>query len=321
MTEDFSGCSYEPGLAEADPLAIAEAMAILKPKASPKPLIRIGGTKDGAYLLPDDLDGIVACFSPGVYNFKNFEDELAKRHGIRSHMCDFSSDVARFRTPLIPGMQTFDKAWLDLAGVPDSLQLDTWVNDLYPDPAQDLMLQIDIEGAEYRNILSCSSETLRRFRIITLELHRLKSIRTPDVLEQIILPFLRKLDEDFICVHVHPNNCGGQFNLPGWSVMPNAIEMTMLRRDRFGLHAEGERFAPDSPHPLDIVSNGLHRAPLFLDEHWLEGPRSTASTIRMLEHKLAFEQMKSQKLEARVEDLAARMDVLASSLEPEPVTA
>jgi hypothetical protein len=98
--------------------ATAEVVAVLellKPKASKTPLIRIGGDMDGAYLVPDDLDGIVACFSPGVSRTKYFEDFLAERYGIQSHMCDFSCDVDELKTPLKPGMQTFVKKWLDVS--------------------------------------------------------------------------------------------------------------------------------------------------------------------------------------------------------------
>ncbi|MCJ8518102.1 hypothetical protein ABID21_001006 [Pseudorhizobium tarimense] len=66
---------------------------LLKPKASPTPLHRIGGNRDGPYLLPDDLDGITACFSPGVDNVKYFADTMVKRYSIDCHMCDYSSEV------------------------------------------------------------------------------------------------------------------------------------------------------------------------------------------------------------------------------------
>ena len=88
------------------------AIAFLRPKASPVPLRRIGGDNDGAYLVPDDLEGVAACFSPGVNNFKDFEDELCRAHGMRAHMCDASSNPALFRTPLIRGQQTFTRKWL-----------------------------------------------------------------------------------------------------------------------------------------------------------------------------------------------------------------
>ena len=76
---------------------VVEVFEFLKPKASKTPLIRIGGDADGSYLVPDDLDGIAACFSPGVNRIKYFEDFLADRYGIQSHMCDFSATSRRSR--------------------------------------------------------------------------------------------------------------------------------------------------------------------------------------------------------------------------------
>jgi hypothetical protein len=86
---------------------IMAAFEIMKPKPSPYPLVRIGGESDGAYLVPDDLVGISACFSPGVNNRKEFEDQLTNEYNIMSHMCDYTSDPTQFRTPLILGKQTF----------------------------------------------------------------------------------------------------------------------------------------------------------------------------------------------------------------------
>ena len=71
---------------------------VLQPKPSPIPLVRLGGNWDGAYMVPNDLKGIVACMSPGVSNVKRFEDELWI---VMASLvtCDFS-DVESFRTPL-----------------------------------------------------------------------------------------------------------------------------------------------------------------------------------------------------------------------------
>jgi len=82
----------DPGkLAAAAAGELVEVFELLKPKASKTPLIRIGGDIDGSYLVPDDLDGIAACFSPGVNRIKYFEDFLTDHYGIQSHMCDFTS--------------------------------------------------------------------------------------------------------------------------------------------------------------------------------------------------------------------------------------
>ena len=83
----------------AAPASLEEMLAVfelLKPKPSSHPLMRIGENCDGSYLVPEDLDGITACFSPGVNNFKHFEDTLVDTYGIDCHMCDFSSDVENF---------------------------------------------------------------------------------------------------------------------------------------------------------------------------------------------------------------------------------
>jgi hypothetical protein len=53
-----------------DPAAMRERflglVRLMRPIESGHPLVRLGGPKDGGYLVPDDLDGIAFCFSPGV---------------------------------------------------------------------------------------------------------------------------------------------------------------------------------------------------------------------------------------------------------------
>ena len=170
---------------------VVEVFELLKPKASKTPLIRIGGDIDGSYLVPDDLDGIAACFSPGVNRIKYFEDFLADRYGIQSHMCDFTCDVEELKTPLKPGMQTFIKKWLDVSPSEDSISLEDWLRDR--DSQGDLLLQMDIEGAEYRNILATSEGTLARFRVIVLEVHGLGKMLEAPILREVIAPFFQKL--------------------------------------------------------------------------------------------------------------------------------
>ena len=52
---------------------VLELIAKLRPQDCGKDLIRIGGGRDGGYLLPDDLKGIQYCFSPGVGGLADFE--------------------------------------------------------------------------------------------------------------------------------------------------------------------------------------------------------------------------------------------------------
>ncbi len=39
----------------------------------------MGGENDGGYLVPDDLEGIEYCFSPGVSNIATFELDCLNR--------------------------------------------------------------------------------------------------------------------------------------------------------------------------------------------------------------------------------------------------
>lgn len=270
---------------------------LLIPNSSPFQFIRIGGTGDGSYLIPDDLEGIDACFSPGVNSFKNFEDTLTNEYGIKCHMCDFSSDQDKFRTPLIEGMQTFQKKWLDIDGGNDSISLKEWVEKLSPDASKDLILQIDIEGAEYRNLLAADSSTLNRFRIIGIELHGLFNFKNPDLFSNEVGPLLAKLNETHVPIHAHPNNCcGDSIETETGLNIPNVIEVTYLRRDRF-TGDKSQYIKPQLPHPLDISWNVRKNPPIHLNEKWLvAGERSIESEIKVLQDNLDYAKWENKQL-------------------------
>lgn len=268
---------------------ITNALRLMRPRPSPFLLMRVGPNQDGSYLIPDDLRDLQACFSPGVSNWKAFEDELARRFNIRSHLCDFSSDEAAFTTPLIPQLQTFEKKWLDLNGVADAITLDDWVARREPDPAVDLILQMDIEGAEYRNLLNVSAQTLQRFRILVIEFHNLGVANHPNPFAATLGAVLERLDEYFLCVHAHPNNCCGEVRYePADLTLPNVIELTYLRRDRFSAYPYLKPLKPRLPHPSDVSRNVMTNPPLFLHEGWLDGPRAEDSRAKMNADTLAY---------------------------------
>lgn len=246
--------------------ALQECFEFMRPKASPYQLHRIGGNGDGAYLVPACIDRIEACFSPGVANRKDFEDELYSKYSIRSHMCDYSSSEALLKTPLLE-TQTFKKLWLDVGG-DSSISLERWVNELEPE-SESLMLQIDIEGAEYRNILGTNSEILSRFQIVLIELHNLNGLENELILTQVYLPFFQKLGNHFVCVHAHPNNCSGDFYCKDLEVrLPRVIELTLINTSLYHKANLEACFQPQAPNPLDVV-NVPHLPPLFLDPEWL----------------------------------------------------
>jgi hypothetical protein len=284
MATNFYGIELAGADTAASTAEVMRVFQILKPKASKTPLIRIGGDHDGAYLVPDNLDGIEACFSPGVNRVKYFEDFLTDRYGIKSHMVDFSCDVDEFKTPLREGMQTFLKKWLDVTPGEDNISLENWIRDY--DVYGDLLLQMDIEGAEYRNILATSDATLARFRIIVLEVHRLGAMLDGPTLRGVIAPFFEKLARNFTTVHAHPNNCCGDFAVPGTDVrIPHVLELTLVRNDLFAPASSG---TVSLPHPFDVSRNIPGKPPLFLSDAWVDYQRPLESRVKMLEDTMAY---------------------------------
>ena len=71
----------------------------LHPISTDKKLIRMGAERDGGYLVPNDLEGIEACFSPGVDQISKFEQECAER-GMKVFMADASVDKPAEEHPM-----------------------------------------------------------------------------------------------------------------------------------------------------------------------------------------------------------------------------
>ena len=286
-TNYFFGCPIkDKARNEASPSEgareISEFLSIISPRSSGRKLIRIGKAGDGSYLLPDDLEGVVACYSPGVNNFKDFEDCLVNRYEIECHMCDASSDAESFRTAMIQGKQTFRKLWLDVTEACDSISLENWIEETISDDKGDLVLQMDIEGAEYRNLLNTDDSVLAKFRIMLIEFHGLDKISDNEVRAQVILPVFRKLNRIFQVVHAHPNNYDGKFKVDGTQIyLSSFLELTLHRRDRISSSSNNGSGSTLIPHPLDIT-NMRSRPPVFLDRGLLHSKRSWRSKVKIL---------------------------------------
>jgi len=164
-------------------------------------LIRIGSKGDGGYLIPDDLEGIEYCFSPGVSDLADFENQLADMK-IKSFMADYSVTSPPINRPEF----TFDRKFLGSSDRDPYFTLATWKEQHLGDYKGDLLLQMDIEGYEYEVILSTPQALLDQFRILVIEFHELDKLFDAFVFNMFSDCF-EKLLESFYVVHIHPNNC------------------------------------------------------------------------------------------------------------------
>jgi len=230
----------------------------LYPICCDKNLIRMGPSGDGGYLVPDDLEGIDACFSPGVSLISGFEKECADK-GMKVFLADRSVETPAESHDLFH----FTKKFIGVTSNSHFMTMDDWVSSSLTDSESDLLLQMDIEGSEYEVILAASDLLMRRFRIIVVEFHSLIELWNRPFFKLVSRVF-EKLLQTHTCVHNHPNNCGGS-EKRGEIEIPKVTEMTFLRNDRIN----NSDFAKSFPHPLD--SDNKENPPLPLPKCWYHG--------------------------------------------------
>jgi hypothetical protein len=239
---------------------LRSALKLIQPKPSPVPLIRIGGSEDGGYLVPDDLENLAACFSPGVAESSHFELAMAEK-GIPSFMANYSVDGLPVENELFD----FEKLYLATHNEPGVfVRLDHWISSKKVANG-DLVLQMDIEGNEWPILADLSVETLGRFRIIVLELHGMDNILTNPLGLEIFKSVFKKLNGQFSVVHLHANNCCGALRYKGIEI-PRVLEVTLIRNDRY--QTSNQVFESKIPNPLD-VPNVPGRKELALSKDWL----------------------------------------------------
>ncbi|EAZ82445.1 hypothetical protein ALPR1_09530 [Algoriphagus machipongonensis] len=220
---------------------VLKLIELLHPKISNKPLIRLGPARDGGYLIPDDLEGISACFSPGVDLESGFEYNLAE-HGINVYMCDYTVEKPKLYHPNFH----FIKKHLSSKNNDQFMTIDTWVNEVLPnDKSSDLILQMDIEGFEFECIFSLSQSLLNRFRIIVIEFHEIHRLFDKSYFK-FFKAAIEKLLENHSVVHIHPNNIKTPKKINGIELY-HFMEFTFVRND----HVKLESFSKEFPNHLD----------------------------------------------------------------------
>jgi hypothetical protein len=212
---------------------------MIKPIKTEYKLIRLGSKFDGGYLIPDDLNEIDACFSPGVNYNADFEIALTERRII----C-FLADNSVEKSPISNELINFTKKHLSYYNSNDYMTLDYFIKDKYRGQ-KDLILQMDIEGAEYEVILSSEDELIKRFRILIIEFHGLERLLNYSGYKYINATFVKIL-KNFDIVHIHPNNCLLPIKVRN-TVIPPIMEFTFLRKDRSTSKISNKNF----PHILD----------------------------------------------------------------------
>jgi len=220
--------------------------------------MRLGGSSDGSYYVPDCLDGISLCVSPGVSTSWVFELDLLNSHGIPSVLCDRLEDHSK-----IP-FRVFD-FWLDSYSRQGFSSLNGWMDSLEIDSNQDLLLQMDIEGSEYMTLLSAGTEQLMQFRILIVEFHNLHWLYNKNLHDTLLRPCFERLHESWVPVFIHPNNAS-PVKRQGNIDIPMTLEVTFLRRD----WVDKAKKIEENAVSIENMKNVPEEDPIKLSSLWFE---------------------------------------------------
>lgn len=221
------------------------------------PLIRLGPKGDGGYLVPDALSGIEAVFSPGVEMVSGFERDCIER-GMQVFMADKSVEKPNLDIPETG--YSFTKKFVGCVNNDEYITMDEWVNTSGITTNSDLLLQMDIEGAEYVTLLNTSSHLMSRFRIIVVEFHFHTQLWNRSFFDLVENTF-DKILQTHAVVHSHVNNHDGLDCKMGIKI-PRLLEITFLLKDR----ANFNKYQTHFPHKLDF--DNTQKPTVILPEQW-----------------------------------------------------
>ena len=236
---------------------VREVVDLVRPRNVLPSLVRVGAGSDGGYLLPDDLEGVTAVVSPGVGQLSDFELFFAER-GVECLLVDGTVGGPAVNHPNFSFVSALvgsrdDDLYRTVASLVEQVRTE----------GQDLVLQMDIEGAEWAALSATPTKTLALFRIIVIEFHDFSNkVLSKHSLEDVADVFLR-LTSTHTPVHLHPNNYGKALRVGG-DVIPDVFELTLLRNDRV---RRSSGFAK-LPHRFDTENAGPSRSPGRYPSWW-----------------------------------------------------
>ena len=205
------------------------------------PLIRVGGSRDGGYLVPDILEKVRYCFSPGVSDNSDFEVGLLD-YRIKIFQADYSVTASP-----MGGNADFTRKYIGAKNTDTYMRLDDWIDGKVGKDENKLLLQMDIEGFEYEVINSLSESFLNRFIIIIIEFHNLEKLFRKKNYNEYSKSF-KKILKNFTIAHIHPNNSKRIIRI-GEIEVPPVMEFTFLRNDQVLCSDRSEKLS--FPHKLD----------------------------------------------------------------------
>jgi len=192
----------------------AELFGLLQPVAVTNcKLERFGEPHDGGYLMCGNLlTAVQAGYSYGIAGYDQWGCDISTKHNVPVH----EYDCFDTRPPVCATGRTAFHAECVAATskTEDGRRFDTIANQLTRngDGSKQIVMKIDVEGAEWESFLAVPDETLQRIDQLAVEFHGVRDDNSVAV--------VRRLKQFFEVAHVHANNAsciGGMEPFPSWA--------------------------------------------------------------------------------------------------------
>lgn len=236
----------------ADYKYISAVHALLKAcKSDDTELVRVGRENDGGYVMAKPFSEGKIAYSLGICDDVSWDLNMAEM-GYEIYQYDHT----------IEGLPELNESFhwfkVGLTGEKETDELkhlDTLIKENGHENESGMVLKMDIEGFEWSVINQSSEETLKKFDQIVMEIHNINSSTNKEE----IIRALEKLNKTHGMVHIHANNNIGQIVFNGNYITADALEITLLNREKYNLK-DSEIIVPTN---IDQVNNTYYRD-LFL---------------------------------------------------------
>lgn len=249
----------------------------VKKAVTDRPYIRVGADSDGGYVMLDDCSADMKAYSYGINNDVSWDKYMADNYGMDIFMYDHTIDGLPEENIHFnyfkKGIAGTDKPEDLLFSLRTSL-----ANNGHTD-FNNLILKMDVEGAEWEMINETSSEDLGRFRQIAFELH---DFDHPEK-ETEILSALEKMNITHFPVWIHGNNHVSAICTED-IILPTAIEILYLNRSHYDYIESPVEF------PWEIDAPNTEVFPEYILGNWGSRPDNTKIVKKAAEAKQIVEE-------------------------------
>lgn len=208
-------------------LEILRTLSTLWPRNVTCGKVRTGGPNDGGYVMANDFDGISICYSIGVGPQVIWDHEMADR-GMEIHQYDHTVESAPSNHPSFHFNKVGIAAHLD---DPELITLEKMLENNGHGAKENMLLKIDVEGAEWEVFDGMRSSTLSKFNQIVVEYHGFEFLGQESFRSRAERVF-RNIAHSHCCIHIHGNNYAG-FSVVAGIPVPNVIEVTYALKEKF----------------------------------------------------------------------------------------